>query len=69
MHSLAANLPPEKKMAMCYAGMAQVLANVSIRIHDEDEREMVEQALSDWCELTDWSLSQTLDRFDLHPPQ
>lgn len=64
------NTPPAVRMA--YAGAIALLAEVAVHIRGpeaDDHRESIERALDDWCELTGWTYSRTLDRFDLFPPE
>ena len=63
----------EMKTELQYAGAINLLAELSIHLRDnfeaEDNRECIERAIQDWCELSGWSYKRVLSRFELIPPQ
>lgn len=51
-----------------YAGAIGLLCECSVQVDDE-YRELIEQAVTDYCELTGWTWRRILDRIEVSPPE
>ncbi len=58
----------ETKMRMQYGGAIGLLCEISPQVEDED-RESIQAAVEDWCELTGWSWKWILNRIEVFPPK
>ncbi len=50
-----------------YAGAIGLLCECSVQV-DEETRELIEDAVSDWCEVTGWTWRRILNRIEVTPP-
>ena len=66
--SLRSQLKQQKEYRLLLAGAIGFVSEISVRIHDEDERDSMTCLVHDWCELTGWDYKIILDRIDLIPP-
>lgn len=55
------------ELRMKYAGVIELLCECSVQV-DEENREMIEQAVQDWCNFSGWSMRRTLNRIEVWPP-
>lgn len=55
-----------------HAGMAGLLCDVALHLREGAEcdelRDLIEQAIADWCGLTGWTYRRILHRIELMPP-
>ena len=56
----------ERKLRMQYAGAIGLLCELSVHVDDES-RELIEQAVDDFCALTGWKKRRILDRIEVEP--
>lgn len=52
---------------MQIAGLIGLLCECSVNVHEE-QREGIEEAVSDWCKQTGWRMRRILDRIEVLPP-
>jgi len=67
-----AALSAEAKLRLGYAGAIGLLCELSTNLHgmDADEnRDCIEDAVHDWCEITGWTCRRILDRIEVFPPE
>lgn len=57
------------KLRFNYAGVISLLANLSGRVEDEDTLDIIERAVSDWCELSGWTYRIKFGSLELVPPE
>jgi hypothetical protein len=61
----------ENTLRLGYAGAIGLLCEVSASLGgiDADEnRDCIEEAVRDWCEITGWTCRRILDRIEVSPP-
>ena len=51
-----------------YAGVIGLLCELSTRITDDEEQELLDRAVADWCATSGWSWRRTIDRVEVFPP-
>lgn len=54
-------------LRMKRAGAVGLLAECAL--HNDEDRDAIVQAVSDWCDDTGWTYQQVLNRIDLFPPE
>ena len=56
------------KLRLQYAGAIGLMQEASVQV-DEDTRESMEAAMSDWCDYSGWTMKRILNRIELYPPR
>jgi hypothetical protein len=59
----------QDRIRMQYAGAIGLLCELSTRITDPDDQDMLDAAVQDWCEISGWTWQRILDRVELLPPR